>query len=271
MDKITEMRLRPASLFYGAFWLGAEECYGMLDPFHGMTMEEIREAVRKAQEELCDSGWAEMDSAGEFQIKADARPLLEIFALCEAFLSMEQRQGKNIQKLLVYEKDGEEAWVTEEGDGLLLRLSTASQREALLGKWCQEADGEDFTEPEEPPKGFGITVPELSEIRRLISDNRREEAGEKLLAVCEDERICQGILQGLEGNSNQLAVACTDFRTRRAAAIFTLTWEKDTIFLQNQPDRYTESWNLWAEPRSRRGARLLHGMRETMEREEENP
>ena len=99
MNKII---VTPQELMYLAVKVGADEFFGIADPFMGMTFEEMRASLEDAKLSLDKKGYVQMNFDGDIQVDGEVEKLVKICAFCNGCISVDRfRDGERAQ-LLVY-------------------------------------------------------------------------------------------------------------------------------------------------------------------------
>jgi len=125
------LRLSARELAYLTGLLGADEFYGLEDPFFGLDRSEISAAVQKAQEDLDACGLLEMNFVGGASVSQAAADVVSVCARCDSYAVCLLRTRKGDEKRVLYRLGGR--FVTLAPDGESLRLTESAEPDEVLG------------------------------------------------------------------------------------------------------------------------------------------
>ena len=126
------LRLSARELAYLTGLLGADEFYGLEDPFFGLDRSEISAAVRKAQEDLDARGLLEMNFVGGASVSQAAADVVSVCARCDSYAVCLLRTRKGDEKRVLYRLGGRFVTLARTGRACDLR-SPRSQTKCSAG------------------------------------------------------------------------------------------------------------------------------------------
>lgn len=213
---MNEMQMNAQELLYLSSQLGATEFFGIADPFMGMSPEEIRGAIAKAQISLDEKGLVQMNFDGSFQITEAAADIARVCALCDAYLSAEFVIGGRASRQILYFLGREMVLLLPGGDSLLLRRCGLDGAIESVRAVMAKSEIHGATEP-----GLPETIPfdVLAASQKALCAGERGKAEELLVPHCGNERLRRILLEGFGQTSDFCNLMLTNFKANSVTGI----------------------------------------------------
>ena len=214
MDSI---ELSASELIFMASYLGADEFYGIPNPFFGMSERETQAALADAQVSLAEKRYAELDFDGNFSPGGALEHLASVCSNCDCYVSVNIMEYGNAQTpVCFYFWEGSVAKLSG-GDVLKLESFATGQVESELLALAEKYAPARCDPAQEP-----VSVP-LSAVTKAQVES--DEAEKQCVALVSSgcPRYFAGILAaGLQSQADYCSLVLTDFVDKRVDSIIWL-------------------------------------------------
>ena len=239
MGNNQELVLSINELLFLASEAGADEFFGVGDPFLFMSVEQIRTTLENAGALLDEKGYGDMDFDGKFQMKNDVLSLIRPCAFCDAYLTVEN--GSSNERVVYYfaEDIFMKLWKCKDGWHL-----KPADKEEELANLCNEFTSDVYNMVTAQRK---VSSKYLKKLKKAVA-NKEEEEQSKLLAQLENDEMKTIVLDMVSENTETSSLILSDFTADVVRAILHLNTEHGAILVTETEDTYSDEW--WLLPAS---------------------
>lgn len=235
MNKIV---VTPQELMYLAVNVGADEFFGIADPFMGMTLEEIHASLEDVKLSLDKKGYVRMSFDGDIQVDGEVEKLVKICAFCNGCISVDKfRNGERAQLLVYITHDDFVVLLPSDNSLCLFAIDIRQAREQLAEAVGEIPDKTAFA-------SVRLHYTQWRELRTMLADGSMN-APSKGAEHC-DETLCAILADGFSGKSDYVMLLAVGFGGHHTGSMILLhtasgsacaVQEDDGEWLINPPTR----------------------------------
>lgn len=231
--------LSASELILMASYLGAEEFFGIENPFFGMSEKETQAALEDAQSTLAEKRYAALDFEGNFSPSEVLKHLSGVCAFCERYVAVDILEKGAAQNPVRFYFRGSSA-VRLSGDGAIKLESVSAGQidDELMGlaeKYAPAAQAI-VREP--------VTLP-LSALAKAqaASDNAGKQRASLITGGC-PEPFAAILTDGFQRQADYCTITLMDFAAKRVDSVLCLISEHGTLRLVPANVDGADCWTL---------------------------
>ncbi len=236
------IKLDAKEFAYIAYLLGADELYGLKDPFLGLRSDEIIQTTTIMQVELEQKGILELDFLGGQQVNQQAAELVSICAFCDTYTVGNYVYGDKTMDFVVYQKEDRQVVLTAENTVLQLCDYNSSLQHEQFTEFFGFEKMNMIAAKQDKIYPFSIDI--LKEADVFLKQKKYKNAEDVLLSVGLSDSIVKSVLALRESKAWLSTLVKTNFKTKSVQNLFLIFHEDLLIVLFNDPSEYYE--NVWS-------------------------
>ena len=239
MGNNQELILTINELLFLALEAGADEFFGIGDPFLYMSVEQIRTALENPGASLDKKGYGDMDFDGKFRMEENVLSLIQPCAFCDAYLTVENGSGKERVVYYFAEDVLMKLWKCKDGWHL-----KPADREEEITKLSNEFafDVYNIVTPQ-----MKVSSKYLKKLKKAVV-NKEDEVLTRLLDQLESDESKTILMDIVSENIETASFILSDFTADTVCAILYLNTEHGAILVTETEDKYSDEW--WLHPAS---------------------
>lgn len=229
----------PSELIFMASYLGADEFFGLQNPFFGMSEKETQSALADAQSSLAEKKYASLDFDGNFTPVESIELMSEVCSHCDSYITVDVME-KGIEQAPVRFYFLDNYTVRLSGtDMLRLELVSSDEIEAELLDLSDKYAPHTCDISQEP---FLIPLSTLAKAQ-LVSDELEKQREYLTELKCPDI-FTEILVSGFKRETNYCAVTLVDFTTKKVDSVICLQSGDKTLRMVSIKENDVNCWEL---------------------------
>lgn len=230
------IRLTTKELVYLASNTGANEFFGISDPFFGMDLNEISYAVECLKQSLDKKGYMLINFDGSSSMNKDVASLIDICVECNGYITVDTfKDAKRINRT-IYIGNEDLAMLSIDGENAELCKASLTDVECEITKFL--AISTTTTES----KSFIVPQRVINSAREAIEKGSTNKATKILAAVCDSEAILSVIVKGLIHKALISFSVATDLNRNKVKSAILIEGDSRAVLISDA--EYSEDM-LW--------------------------